>query len=195
MSQTAATRFGHDRYILKRPAFSVLGRKYYVYAPDGSLVVFLKHPFMKLREEFTIYTDESETQPLLVVKARKVIAVNMAHDVFDPATGEMTGSIRSRGLKSIVRDTWDLLDRHDQVVGKMEEQGAAWLRRILRFLPGRHTVELNGQLVATLTQNFRFFGKEVVLDFSPGGAALDHRFGIACGLLALMKEASREDEK
>jgi hypothetical protein len=185
-------RFAHQQYTIKRPFLSFLGRKYYVYAPDGSLILFLKHPLMKLRGEFTIYTDETESTPLLVVRARKVLALNMAHDVIDPITGEKTGSVRSRGMRSIFRDTWDLLDAHDQVIGLMEETGFAILRRYLKFLPGRHKIELQGQLVATLTQTFRFFSKEEVLDFSPGGDKLDHRFGVACALLALMKESARE---
>ena len=193
MAQPA--RFACQQYIIKRPAFSFFGRKYYVYAPDGSLVLFLKHPLMKLRSEFTMYTDDSESTPLLVVRARAVIALNMAHDVTDAQTGEMTGSIRSRGIKSIIRDTWDILDSKDEVVGLMEEEGFAMLRRVLPILPGRHKIELRGQLVATLKQRFRFFGKEVVLDLSPGGDLLDHRFGIACALLALMKESAREDSQ
>lgn len=185
-------RFAYQRYVIKRPFLSWLGRKYYVYAPDGSLVVFLKHPLMKLRGEFTIYADETETTPLLLVRARKVLALNMAHDVMDPNTGERIGSIRSRGLKSMFRDVWDILDANDQVIGLIEETGLAMLRRFIKFLPGRHKIELHGELVATLRQTFRFFIKEEVLDLSPGGDKLDHRFAIACALLALMKESARE---
>ena len=61
--------FAHQQFTIKRPFLSFFGRKYYVYAPDGSLVLFLKHPVMKLRGEFTIYTDESESTPLLIVRA------------------------------------------------------------------------------------------------------------------------------
>ena len=185
-------RFAYQQYVIKRPFLSFLGRKYYVYAPDGSLVVFLKHPLMKLRGEFTIYADDTETVPLLLVRARKVIALNMAHDVMDPNTGEKIGSIRSRGLRSIFRDVWDILDVNDQPIGLIEETGAAMLRRFIKFLPGRHKIELNGQLVATLRQTFRFFIKEQVLDLSPGGDKLDHRFAVACALLVLMKESARE---
>ncbi len=171
----------------------MLGRKYYVYAPDGSPVAFLKHPLMKLRGEFTIYADDSESTPLLVVRARQIVALNMAHDVIDPSTGERIGSIRSRGFKSIVQDTWDILDVNDQPIGLIEETGLAMLRRIFKFLPGSHKIELHGQLVATLRQKFRFFINEEMLDLTPGGDRLDHRFAVACALLALMKEASRED--
>ncbi len=155
--------------------------------------MFLKHPLLKLKEEFTIYTDETESTPVLTVRSRSIVAINMAHDVIEPKTGDKIGSIRSRGMKSIVRDTWDLLDANDQVVGLMEEEGNAILRRFIKFLPGRHKIELNGQRVATLQQTFRFFSKEVVLDLSPGGSKLPPSFGIGCALLALIKESARED--
>ncbi|MDR3401364.1 MAG: hypothetical protein P4L99_02610 [Chthoniobacter sp.] len=187
-------RFAHQSYTIKRPALSFLGRKYYVYAPDGTQVMFLKHPMMKLKEEFTIYTDETESAPLLTVRSRSFVALNMAHDVIDPQTGERTGSIRSRGMKSLVRDTWDILDANDEVVGLMEEEGAALLRRVLKFLPGKHKIELNGQRVASLDQKFRFFGKEVALDLTPGAGQLDARFAVGCALLALIKESEREKE-
>lgn len=193
-SGSTDNRFTHQQYTIKRPFLSLFGRKYHVYAPDGSQVMFLKHPMMKLREEFTIYTDESESTPLLTVRSRNIVAINMAHDVIDPHTGEKTGSIRSRGMKSLIRDTWDILDTHDQPIGLMEEEGAALLRRFLKFLPGKHKIELNGQRVATLQQKFRFFIKEEVLDLSPGIGQIDPRFAISCALLALMKEASREKE-
>jgi hypothetical protein len=184
-------RFAYQQYVIKRPALS-LGRAYYVYAPDGSPVVFLKHPLMKLRGEFTIFTDESQTVPILLVRARNVVALNMAHDVFDPATGEKIGSIRSRGLKSIMRDVWDILDINDQPIGLIEETGLAVLRRFIKFLPGSHKIELHGRLVATMQQKFRFFAREETLDLTPGGDTLDHRFAVACALLVLMKESARE---
>ena len=191
--EIALDRFAHTTYTVTRPFFSFLGRKYRVTAPDGSLVAFVKHPLLKLREQFTIYTDETETHPLLQLVSRQIVALNRAIDVFDAASGQKVGTIRNRGLKSTIRDTWDILDPNDQPVGIMVEEGAAFLRRILRFLPGRHKIELGGQRVANLRQPFRFFVKELDLDLSPGAGKIDPRFAIACSVLALMAEARREE--
>jgi hypothetical protein len=68
----AAGPFAHSIYTIKRPFWSLLGRKFHVFAPDGSLVCFVKHPLMKLRQEFTLFTDESEQQPLLTIRSRQV---------------------------------------------------------------------------------------------------------------------------
>lgn len=188
----AVQPFAHSMYTIKRPFWSLLGRKFHVYAPDGSLVCFVKHPLLRLRQEFTLYTDESETQPLLTIRARQVVALNRCLDVFDARTGERVGTIRSRGLKSIVRDTWDILDPNDQPVGLMQEDGAALLRRVFPLLIGKWHIELYQQEVAKVTQVFRFFVKEFTLDLSMNQGRMDARFAIACALLALMAETARE---
>ena len=40
--------------------------------------------------------------------------LNLIYDVTDAQTGGWIGTLRSRGLKSMVRDTWGLLDKHEQ---------------------------------------------------------------------------------
>lgn len=188
----AAGPFSHTRYLIKRPFFSFLGRKFHVFGPDGSLCMFVKHPIMKLKQEFTVYTDETESRPLITIKARQMIAINLAMDVIDPNTGEKLGTIKSRGLKSILRDTWDILDPAEQSVGMLQEDGAALLRRFFPILPSKHHIELGGVEVAKVRQIFRFFIKEFELDLSMGQGKIDTRFAVACALLALMRETQRE---
>lgn len=184
--------FAHAVYTIKRPFWSLLGRKFHVFAPDGSLVCFVKHPLFKLREEFTLFTDETETQPLLTIRSRQVMALNRCLDVFDARSGERLGTLRHRGLKSILRDAWELLDPADQPAGLMQEDGAALLRRFFPILTGKWHIELAQQEVAKIQQVFRFFVKEFTLDLSMNQGRLDPRFAIACSLLALMAETQRE---
>jgi uncharacterized protein YxjI len=188
-----ASAWRHSTYTIKRPFFSILGRKFHVFAPDGTPVAFVRHPLMRLREEFTIYTDDSETVALLTMKAREFIAFNTSHDVVDASTGEHFGNVRKRGLKSILRDTWEILDLQEQPIGMMQEDGAALLRRFLPILPSRHHIELRGATVARVRQIFRFFVKEFELTVASDGATrIDPRFAVACALLALMAEIQRE---
>lgn len=184
--------FSHTRYVIKRPLFGFLDRKFHVYDPQGGLVAFVKHPLLKLRQEFTIFTDETERVPVFVIRARQVIGFNIANDVFDAPSGQKVGTIRHRGLKSVVRDTWDILDQADQPVGLVQEDGASMLRRIFPILPGKWHLELGGATVARLRQIFKFFRKEFELDLSESQGRMDARFAIACSLLALMAEVQRE---
>jgi hypothetical protein len=177
---------------VKRPFWSLLGRRFHVYGADGALVAFVKHPLLKLRQEFTIFADENETRPLLVIKARQLIGLDLNFDVFDAATGQMVGSIRKRGLKSILRDTLELLGPGDQPVGLCEETGMAWLRRFVPILLGEWKIELGGSQVGRIQQVFRFFVKEFTLDLSENRGRMDPRFAVALAIFALMMETARE---
>jgi hypothetical protein len=179
--------FSHSRYVIKRPFFTLFGRTFRVYDPAGNLALKVRHP-MRWKDTVKFYADEAETQPLLFVESRTVIALNRTYDI-SGAGGEFLGILRSRGLKSIVRDVWDLLDAGEQPIGLLQEDGASLLRRFFPWLTGKWHMELSGATVANLRQIFRFFTKEFVLEL-PGG--VDPRLAMAGALLALMQEINRE---
>lgn len=188
----ATNAFGHAKYTIKRPFFTFFGRKFHVYAPDGTMVMYVNHKLFTWKDEWIVYSDESEKTPLLRVKARAAIALNMTTDVTDAQTGEKVGTIRARGLKSILHDTWDILDLNDQPVGLFTEDSLAILRRFLPILLGKWHGEMGGQKVVMLSQVFRFFTKEFTLDLSMSGGRIDPRLAVACSLLALTREIQRE---
>lgn len=179
-------------YRIERPFWSWLGRKFHVFDMGGMYVAYVHHPVLRLRDEFIIYTDQSQTRPLAKIKARQIVALQVVYDVTDPATGAHLGSLRKRPLKSILRDTWDILGEGDQPEGLVEETGYSVLRRLFPWLVGRWRIEHEGREVGHIQQIFRFFIKEYVLDMNAAGGRFDPRFGIACALLALMAETRRE---
>lgn len=189
---TADEPFPDATYTIRRPFWSLFGRKFHVFRPDGSLAMFVKHPLMKLRTEFNLHADETETRALATVKARELIALNLTYDVVDPQSGRKLGSLRTRGLKSILRDTWDILDGDGREIGIVEETGLALLRRFFPILLGQWRIEYEGREVGTIRQKFRFFVKEYALALDAGQSSMDPRFAVACGLLALMRESQRE---
>lgn len=195
---TALTREVHpvslatqSRYRIKRRFWSVFERVFRVFTADGQLMMVVKHPVLRLREEFKVFADEGQTRPLLLVKSRQMVAINYAYEVTDLERGQVLGAVQKRGLKSIVRDKFLILDPAGNEVGHLEEQGASILRRFFPILTSKHAVFMNGQQVAYIRQVFRFFTKEFTVDLVPGGA--DPRFVLACALLALISEARRED--
>jgi len=183
--------FSYTSYTLVRPLFS-WRRVYRVHAPDGSLTAFVEQPWFRLRGEWTIYGDQEMTRPILAIKNRRFAAVNMEHDLFDAVTGARLGVVRTRGLRSLFRDSWDILDADERPVGEMIEDGAYFWRRILKFLPGRHRIDLGGRTVARLTQQFRFFRRVFDLELLPVEDSIEPRFAIACALLAMMADIRRE---
>jgi uncharacterized protein YxjI len=179
-----------SRYFVKRNFWSIFDRVFRVHTMDGQLILYVKHPVFRLREEFTIWTDDSERQPVFKLKSKQIIAINFCFDITDATTGQIIATIQKRGLKSLVRDKFLILDPSGQEIGTMEEQGHSWLRRIFPILTSKHELTMNGRPVAFVQQLFRFFTREFQIDLQP--SAVDPRFVLACALLAIIAEARRE---
>jgi uncharacterized protein YxjI len=178
-------------YIIKRKFWSFLERVFRVWTADGQLIMYIKHPILRLREEFMVYEDEAQTRPLLRVKSKQVVAINFAYEITDAKTGQVLGTVRKQGLRSIVRDKFILLDATDREIGYAEEQGASLLRRFFPFLTSKHAIFAHGQEAAYIRQVFRFFTKEFTVALRP--SKLEPQFVLAVALLALIAEARRED--
>ena len=178
-------------YTIKRKFWSFLERVFRVFTPDGQLFMYIKHPLLRLREEFMVYADEAQTRPLLRVKSQQAIAINFSYLITDATSGELLGSVEKRGLRSIVRDKFLVFDAEHNEIGYCEEQGASLLRRFIPLLTSHHAIIADGQQVADIQQVFRFFTKEFRVMLQP--SRFEPRFVLAVALLALMAEARRED--
>jgi uncharacterized protein YxjI len=184
--------FQQPAYAIVRPLWSLLGRVYRVYTPDGRLAMFVRRPFFRIRDRLILFADEEETVPLLEIRNRSLLSFNMCHDVLDALSGVRLGSVRTRGLSFMWRDTWDVLDPEDRVCGTMQEDTLSLFRRFLTFWPGRHHIEIGGEVVALLVQQFRIFRKVFSLQLLPASQNVDARFLIACALVAVMADVRRE---
>lgn len=180
-----------NQYVIKRRFWSFFERIFRVWTMDGQLIMYIKHPLLKFREEFTVYADEAQTRPLLFMRSRQVIAINFTYDVVDATTGMLLGTVQKKGLRSIIRDKFHIFDANGVEVGYAEEQGASLLRRFIPMLTSKHAIFVDGRQVAFIRQIFRFFNKEFSVTTEP--SRLDPRFVLAVALLALIAEAKRED--
>ncbi|NIA15532.1 MAG: hypothetical protein GWP08_15830 [Nitrospiraceae bacterium] len=51
---------------------------------------------------------------LLCIQARSILDFSAAYDVVDSTTGEKAGALKRKGLKSILRDAWIIMDADDR---------------------------------------------------------------------------------
>jgi len=189
--------FQYSTYLLKRQAIALTG-KFRFYDPMGNLVMFSEQKMFKLREDIRVYSDESKTQELLLIKARQIIDFSAAYDVIDATTQMKVGALRRKGLRSMLRDEWEVLDVNDQPVGLLLEDsvGYAMLRRLLlgSLLPQNYDVLFGETRVADLKQRFNLFRYELDMDFSMDTAhRLDRRLGIAAGILLAAVEGRQSN--
>ena len=189
--------FQHPSYLLKRQAISLTG-KFRFYDPLGNLVMFSEQKMFKLREDIRVYSDESKTQEVLSIKARQIMDFSASYDVVDTAMNQKVGALRRKGLRSLLRDEWEVLDANDNMIGLIFEDsiGLALLRRFLlgSWLPQNYDITLGQTRVGDLRQNFNLFRYELNLDFSMDTARiLDRRLGIAAGTLLAAVEGKESN--
>ena len=189
--------FQHPGYLLKRQAVAFTG-KFRFYDPSGKLVMFSEQKMFKLREDIRVYADENKTQEVLSIKARQIVDFSAAYDVVDTAANEKVGALRRKGLRSILRDEWEVLDANDNVKGLLFEDsmGLALLRRLVlgSWLPQNYDITFGETRVADLKQNFNLFRYELNLDFTmDAGHLLDRRLGIAAGILLAAVEGRQSN--
>ena len=179
--------FQHPRYLLKRQAIALTGR-FRFYDPMGTQVMFSEQKMFRLREDIRVYSDEAKTQEVLSIKARQIMDFSASYDVVDTAMNQKVGVLRRRGLRSLLRDEWEILDANDRVIGLLFEDSIplALLRRLLlgSWLPQNYDMTFGETRVGDLRQNFNLFRYELNLDFSMDVShMLDRRLGIAAGIL------------
>ena len=187
--------FQFNQYLLKRQVFALAG-KFRVFDPSGRLLLFSEQKMFKLREDIRVYADEAKTQEVLAIKARQIIDFSAAFDVIDSTTGQKVGALRRKGLASMLRDEWEILDVNDTVRGRLFEDsmGLALLRRLLTNLVSQNYDLLFGETrVADYKQNFNPFTYELNIDFSMDTLGqLDRRIGIAAGILLAAIEGRQQ---
>lgn len=172
---------------MKRQVLALTG-KFRLYNPSGQLVLFSQQKMFRLKEDIRVYSDESQSQELLLINARQVIDFSAAYDVTDSFSNEKVGVLRRKGFQSMVRDEWQILDSENRQIGSLFEDNLtlAMLRRFLlgSFLPQNYDITINDQRVADLRQRFNLFRYELDLDFSMDSNQLfDRRLGIAAAIL------------
>jgi len=105
------------------------------------------------------------------------------------------GALKRKGLKSIIRDEWLILDTNDNEIGLIQEgSGAlALLRRFIKIVSFISPQVFNGYLgdapVLRFTANRNPFVHKVSLDYGPDvNMILDRRLGIAAAVLIIAIE-------
>jgi hypothetical protein len=106
------------------------------------------------------------------------------------------GALRRKGLKSILRDEWLILDVNDTEVGTIQEDSLA-LAIVRRFLtnlvPQTFQGAVGGAPVFTFRQHFNPFIQKISPDFSVDTHGhLDRRLGIAAAVLLCAIEGRQQ---
>lgn len=179
--------FQHDHYMVRRKIFKLFGAAFHIYDSNGEIAFYSNQKAFKLKEDIRVYTNEDMITEVLTIKARNILDFSSAYDVFDPIKNEKVGALKRKGMKSIFKDEWIIMDTKDNEIGLIQEDNfaLALIRRFLtNWIPQKFKGSVSGEQVCIFKQNFNPFVLKINLDYSMDGKnLLDRRLGIASAIL------------
>ena len=174
--------FEMDNYIIQTKLLRIFGGAYWFKDLEGNVIAYSKQKRFKLKEDIILYGDLECTQPLLQVKARQMMDLAATYDVIDLTNNQHIGSVKRKFLKSLVKDSWKLLDVEGNQYGELIEDSIAILRRFIPLIPAKFHFEIPGYEGITIHQQFNPIIKKSLLTIPPGHP-MDRRMVAAITLL------------
>jgi len=94
---------------------------------NGNYVAYVRQKMFKLKEDVIVFNDESKSKELFRIKANQWIDFNASYSLTEIATGRNFGRMARKGMRSIWKASYDILDANDQPKFKIQEDNA-WVR-------------------------------------------------------------------
>ncbi|MBP2706492.1 hypothetical protein JOL79_22035 [Microbispora sp. RL4-1S] len=146
---------------------------------EGPVMAFAEQKRMAFKEQVTIYTDESGSEPLAGFKARQVIDLGGEYDVVDH-TGLPIGMFRKDFARSLLRSTWHLQQPGlPTLTGQERNLPVALLRRFtdsLSWLPYHFDFSIGASIAFSVDRRWGLRDRYVIEIHDP---RLDRRLVIA----------------
>lgn len=100
----------------------------YIRDANGNLLGYVKQKLLKLKEDINVFADEQQSQHLYNIKADRVLDFS-ANYRFTDARGNVLGSIKRKGMRSIFKAHYEIFDASGiQTMEIHEENG--WIKVI-----------------------------------------------------------------
>ena len=149
--------------------------QFFVHDANGASLAYVKQKLFKFKEAVTVFTDESQTEVRYQIQADRVIDFSAQYN-FTDGQGVALGCVKQRGLRSLWKAGFDVLD-NGQMIFHVNEKSI--LTRFLDNLFGQIPIIglLSGYLFQPAYEVSRPDGQEVmVLTKQP--ALFEGRFDI-----------------
>lgn len=107
-------------------SFKLIALAPQIYVRDGAgqVRMYVKQKLLKLKEQVTVFADESQSQPLYHIAANKVIDWSAQYNFTTP-DGTRIGAVRRKGMKSLFKAHYEILRGDDLLFTLREENPLA----------------------------------------------------------------------
>ncbi|MDR6516521.1 hypothetical protein [Chryseobacterium camelliae] len=94
---------------------------------NGNYVAYVRQKMFKLKEDVIVFNDESKTKELFRIQANKWIDFNASYSLKDLVNNKNFGRLARKGMRSIWKSTYNILDENDQQKFTVTEDNA-WIK-------------------------------------------------------------------
>lgn len=105
---------------------STLSSDFTITDNTGNSLAYVRQKMFKLKEDVVVFSNESRTQENFRIKANQWIDFNSSYGITDN-TGKNLGKISRKGMRSIWKATYNIIDSNDQQKYKVQEENA-WVK-------------------------------------------------------------------
>lgn len=161
--------------------------QFYVHDANGASLAYVKQKLFKFKEAVTVFADDRQTEVRYQIQADRVIDFSAQYN-FTDAQGATLGCVKQRGLRSLWKAGFDVLD-NGQPIFRINEK--SMLTRFLDalfgqipvigllsgylFQPAYEVSRPDGQQVMVLTKQPALFEGRFDIDLATGSAPLSAR--------------------
>lgn len=100
---------------------------------NGNYVAYVRQKMFRLKEDVIVFSDESRTKELFNIKANQWIDFNASYMMTDLLTGKKFGRLARKGVRSIWKARYDIIDEKDKPIYQINEDNG-WIKVFDSFL-------------------------------------------------------------
>lgn len=100
---------------------------------NGNYVAYVRQKMFRLKEDVIVFSDKSRTKELFNIKANQWIDFNASYIMTDLLTGKKFGSLARKGVRSIWKARYDIIDEKDKPIYQINEDNG-WIKVFDSFL-------------------------------------------------------------
>lgn len=100
---------------------------------NGNYVAYVRQKMFRLKEDVIVFSDESRTKELFNIKANQWIDFNASYMMTDLLTGKKFGRLARKGMRSIWKARYDIIDEKDKPIYQINEDNG-WIKVFDSFL-------------------------------------------------------------
>ena len=150
----------------------------------GNKIGFSQQKMLKLKDEMTVYKDESKSEAVFKIKQNNIMDINANFEVIDSLYDQTVGYLEQQSFKSLTRNHWTLIDVNKNDIGLIRGKGSA-KSRLKQSISGKSKYEImmNGEIVGSLNEKMSWTAYTFKIDIDGDPEyKLDRRLPIAVAL-------------